>query len=78
MMEHVRMECGRVCGMSLFHTGVSKHLKLAEFDQSQQQASVQVRMAWRGREGRGGREGKGRMHRGGIGEARGGRELRER
>ena len=75
MMEHVRMECGRVCGMSLFHTGISKHLKLAEFDQSQQQASVQVRMAWRGREGRGreegegrggrGREGKGRMHRGG-------------
>ena len=52
-MEHVRVECGRVCGMSLFHTGVSKHLKLAEFDQSQQQASVQVRMAGRGRGGEG-------------------------
>ena len=73
--------------MSLFHTGISKHLKLAEFDQSQQQASVQVRVAWRGGEGRGGeggrgREGKERMHRGGIGEARGGRkgvrEVRER
>ena len=53
-----------MCGTSLFHTGVSKHLKLAEFDQSQQQASVQVRMAGRGRggEGRGG-EGKGGMGR---------------
>ena len=50
-MEHVRVECGRVCGMNLFHTGVSKHLKLPEFDQSQQQASVQVRG-----ERRGGRE----------------------
>ena len=28
--------------MSLFHTGVSKHLKLEEFDQAQQQASMQV------------------------------------
>ena len=50
------VKCGRVCGMSLFHTGVSKHLKLPEFDQSQQQASVQVRMAERGKEG-GAREG---------------------
>ena len=55
-MEHVRVECGRVCGMNLFHTGVSKHLKLPEFDQSQQQASVQVRMAERGKGGGGGRE----------------------
>ena len=42
VMEHVRVECGKVCGMTLFHTGVSKHLKLEEFDQSQQQASMHV------------------------------------
>lgn len=42
VLEHVRVECGRVCAMSLFHTGVSKHLKLEEFDQAQQQASMQV------------------------------------
>ena len=53
-MEHVRVECGRVCGMNLFHTGVSKHLKLPEFDQSQQQASVQVRGERRGGRGEGG------------------------
>ena len=29
--------------MSLFHTGVGKHLKLEEFEQTQQQASMQVR-----------------------------------
>ena len=68
-MEHVRVECGRVCGMNLFHTGVSKHLKLPEFDQSQQQASVQVRIAERGEERRG-------RWRGG-GEAGGRREGRE-
>ncbi len=37
------MECRKVCAMSLFHTGVSKHLKLEEFDQAQHQASTQVR-----------------------------------
>ena len=42
VMEHVRVECRRVCGMTLFHTGVSKHLKLEEFEQTQQQASMQV------------------------------------
>ena len=31
--------------MSLFHTRVSKHLKLEEFDQAQHQASMQVRAA---------------------------------
>ena len=36
------MECGRVCDMSLFHTGATKHLKLEEFDSAQQQASIQV------------------------------------
>ena len=43
VLEHVRMECRKVCAMSLFHTGVSKHLKLEEFDQAQHQASMQVR-----------------------------------
>ena len=43
VLEHVRVECGKVCAMSLFHTGVSKHLKLEEFDQAQHQASMQVR-----------------------------------
>ncbi len=42
VLEILRAECGRVCDMSLFHTGVSKHLKLEEFDSAQQQASVQV------------------------------------
>ena len=42
VMEHVRVECEKVCGMTLFHTGVSKHLKLEEFEQTQQQASTQV------------------------------------
>ena len=42
VMELLRMECGRVGEMSLFHTGASKHLKLEEFDSAQQQASVQV------------------------------------
>ena len=64
------VKCGRVCGMSLFHTGVSKHLKLPEFDQSQQQASVQVRMAERGKEGGGGGQGR----EGGEEETRGRRE----
>ena len=43
VLEHVRVECRKVCAMSLFHTGVSKHLKLEEFDQAQHQASMQVR-----------------------------------
>ena len=38
------MECSKVCTMSLFHTGVSKHLRLEEFDQAQHQASMQVRV----------------------------------
>ena len=42
VLEHIRVECGKVCAMSLFHTGVSKHLKLEEFDLAQQQASMQV------------------------------------
>ena len=42
VMEHMRVECQRVCGLSLFHTGASKHLKLDEFDQTQQQATTQV------------------------------------
>ena len=44
VLESVREECGKVCEMSLFHTGVSKHLKLEEFDQTQQQASMQVQL----------------------------------
>ena len=42
VLELLRMECGRVCDMSLFHTGATKHLKLEEFDSAQQQASIQV------------------------------------
>ena len=44
VLEHVRVECSKVCAMSLFHTGVSKHLRLEEFDQAQHQASMQVRV----------------------------------
>ena len=42
VMEHVRVECWKVCKLSLFHTGASKALKLEEFEQSQQQATTQV------------------------------------
>lgn len=42
VLEHVRVECERVCFLSMFHTGASKHLKLEEFDQAQQQATTQV------------------------------------
>lgn len=42
VLEHVRVECERVCNLALFHTGASKHLKLEEFDQTQQQATTQV------------------------------------
>jgi hypothetical protein len=42
VLEHVRVECMRVCNMALFHTGTSKHLRLEEFDQAQQQATTQV------------------------------------
>ncbi len=42
VLEHVRVECERVCALSLFHTGVSKHLRLDEFDQAQLQATTQV------------------------------------
>ena len=44
VLEHVRVECEKVCTLSLFHTGASKHLKLDEFDQTQQQATTQVCM----------------------------------
>ena len=44
VLEHVRVECGKVGGMNLFHTGVGKHLKLEEFEQTQQQASMHVRV----------------------------------
>ena len=42
VLENVREECGRVSGMATFHTGVGKHLKLEEFEQTQQQAAAQV------------------------------------
>ena len=45
MMEHVRLECWKVCKLLLFHTGASKALKLEEFEQSQQQATTQVCLA---------------------------------
>ena len=44
VLENVREECGRVSGMATFHTGVGKHLKLEEFEQTQQQAAAQVRV----------------------------------
>ena len=43
-LVRVREECGKVSGMSLFHTGSGKPLKLEEFDQAQSQASMQVYM----------------------------------
>ena len=42
-LSHVRTECGRVVSMHLFHhSGVTKHLKLEEFQQAQSQATIQV------------------------------------
>ena len=42
VLEYVRVECQKVCTLTLFHTGTSKHLKLEEYDQAQQQATTQV------------------------------------
>ena len=44
VLEAVRVECGKVCEMRLFHTGASKPLRLEEYDQAQQQATSHVRM----------------------------------
>ena len=50
VLEHLRVECQRVSSMVLFHTGTSKHLKLEEYDQAQQQATTQVSgRGWWGR-----------------------------
>ena len=45
VLDHVRVECGKVCKLLLFHMGASKALKLEEFEQSQQQATTQARQA---------------------------------
>lgn len=42
-MNSVRVENGKVTDMSLFHTGGGKHLLLEEFDQTQSQATIQVK-----------------------------------
>ena len=42
-LNHVRAECGRVANMHLFHhSGVTKHLRLEEFQQAQSQATMMV------------------------------------
>ena len=42
-LNHVRAECGRVATMHLFHhSGVTKHLRLEEFQQAQSQATMMV------------------------------------
>ena len=42
-LNHVRAECGRVACMHLFHhSGVTKHLRLEEFQQAQSQATMMV------------------------------------
>ena len=44
-LNHVRAECGRVACMHLFHhSGVTKHLRLEEFQQAQSQATMMVHM----------------------------------
>ena len=44
-LNHVRAECGRVASMHLFHhSGVTKHLRLEEFQQAQSQATMMVCM----------------------------------
>ena len=44
-LNHVRAECGRVAYMHLFHhSGVTKHLRLEEFQQAQSQATMMVHM----------------------------------
>ena len=44
VLEVVRVECGKVGEMRLFHTGASKPLRLEEYDQAQQQATSHVYM----------------------------------
>ena len=42
-LNHVRAECGRVATLHLFHhSGVTKHLRLEEFQQAQSQATMMV------------------------------------
>ena len=44
-LNHVRAECDRVATIHLFHhSGVTKHLRLEEFQQAQSQATMMVRM----------------------------------
>ena len=44
VLEVMRVECGKVGEMKLFHTGASKPLRLEEFDLAQQQATTHVRV----------------------------------
>ena len=44
VLEVVRVECGKVAGKKLFHTGASKPLRLEEYDQTQLQATSHVRL----------------------------------
>lgn len=39
----VRTECNKVAGMSLFHVPTTKPMRLEEFDQTQAQATSQVK-----------------------------------
>ena len=39
----VGTECGKVAAMSLFHVPTAKHMRLEEFEQTQSQATSQVR-----------------------------------
>lgn len=42
----VRTECNKVCGMSLFHIPTTKPMRLEEFEQTQSQATSQVRILY--------------------------------
>ena len=42
VLEVVRVECGKVAGKKLFHTGASKPLRLEEYDETQLQATSHV------------------------------------
>ena len=42
-MVKVRSECNKVAQMSVFHVPVNKSMRLEEFEQTQSQASSQVR-----------------------------------
>ena len=44
VLEVMRVECGKVAGKRLFHTGASKPLRLEEYDQTQLQATSYVSM----------------------------------